>query len=83
MSTSNDRKTTPPKRTLDRPITIYVEKVEDLPQVRILPQVTQVTINLKMNRAVAKELVAHIQKQLDAPEQEIDFVASTLTGSRR
>ena len=69
-------------RAIHRPITIHVESVEDLPEIRVVPADTLITINLKMKRAVAVQLVEHIQKQLDKPV-DIDFVASTLTGVSR
>jgi hypothetical protein len=67
------------QRAIHRPITIHVEVVEDLPTVKTLPQDTQMTINLKMNRATALGLIAKIQSQLDIPG-EVDFVAFTITG---
>jgi hypothetical protein len=66
-------------RAFHRPITIHVETVEDLPEIKIIPRETLITVNLKMKRDVAKRLVEHIQKQLDAPI-DVDFVASTITG---
>ena len=76
MSDEADNK---PQRAIHHPITINVEDVDDLPTVRMLPQETLMTVNLKMNRAMARKIMENFQKQLDAPG-EIDFVAVTLTG---
>jgi len=76
MSNAADNK---PQRAIHHPITINVEEVDDLPTVRMLPQETLMTVNLKMNRAMAKKIIDNFQRQLDQPV-EIDFVAVTITG---
>jgi len=68
-----------PQRAIHHPITINVEEVDDLPTVRMLPQETLMTVNLKMDRAMARKIMENFQKQLDAPG-EIDFIAVTITG---
>jgi hypothetical protein len=80
MKSTNNAKTTPPKnRAIHTPITINVESVEDLPQIRTLPQDTLVPVNLKMSRKIAREIITKLEKQLEAPE-EIDFAALSLIG---
>jgi hypothetical protein len=80
MKATHNAKTTPPKnRAFHRPITIHVENVEDLPEIKVIPRETLITVNLKMKKDIAKKLVAHIQRQLDSPV-DVDFVASTITG---
>jgi len=75
----NDEASNKPQRAIHHPITINIEDVEDLATVRTLPPDTLMTVNLKMDRAMARKIMANFQKQLDGPG-EIDFIAVTLTG---
>lgn len=68
------------RRAVHRPLSINVEDVNDLPEVRELPQDTQITINIKTNRKMALKLIETVQRQLDKPG-ELDFVAFTITGT--
>jgi len=74
----------PPKsnRAVHRPISITVESIKDLPDVRELPQDTEITINFKMDQRRAKMMLAKIKRKLKEAG-EIDFIAFTVTGISR
>lgn len=76
-----ERKYTKPKepkepRAFHRPISMTIEEVFPTPSVRDLPQVTQLTLNLKGNRATAELLIAEIRRQVEI----VDFFSVTIEG---
>lgn len=66
-------------RAYHRPISIKVESVSRLPEVRDLPSETQMTVNLKLNQKMAKELAMYLLKEI-LVDEPIDFIALTVTG---
>ncbi len=64
------------QRNYHRPISITIETVTPVPEVRALPLETQMTLNLKGDRKTAELLIAEIQKQI----ARVDFFAVTIEG---
>lgn len=64
------------QRNYHRPISVTIESVTPVPEVRALPQETQITLNLKGNRKTAEMLIAEIQRQIE----KVDFFAVTIEG---
>lgn len=68
-------------RSYHRPISILVETIDRLPYVRTLPNMTQMTINLKFNRTTAQNMVLFLQEELERTKLiEDDYIAVTITG---
>ncbi len=64
-------------RTYHRPISIVVETVRKMPDVRELAQETQITANLKLDR----ERALQMKKEIDDQLAHGDFVTIEITGS--
>lgn len=63
-------------RSYHRPISITVETIRRMPDVRELPQETQMIANLKLDRARAELM----KKEIDAQLAHGDFVTIEITG---
>ena len=68
-----------PQRSVHRPITINVESITELPAVRELPHDTEITVNLKMSKQMAIDMISELSRQITMGEF-VDFVAVTVTG---
>jgi len=68
------------RRATHRPISIRVETITRLPDVRDLPVDTQMTINLKLDQKRAKELSMFLLKEI-LIDEPVDFIAVTITGT--
>jgi len=66
-------------RSVHRPISIRVETISPLPDVRVLPVDTEMTVNLKLDQKKAKELAMFLLKEIlvDTP---LELIAVTITG---
>jgi hypothetical protein len=64
------------QRAFHRPISITVEDARKMPDIRELPQTTQMTINIKGNRAAGLLIVKEIIMQILTD----DFFAVEITG---
>jgi len=64
------------QRNYHRPISVTIESVTPIPEVRTLPLETQITLNLKGNRKTAELLISEIQRQIAT----VDFFAVTIEG---
>lgn len=67
-------------RAYHRPISIRVEAITPLPQVRDLPSETEMTVNLKLNQHMARELALYLLKEI-LVDEPIDFIALTIIGT--
>ena len=66
-------------RTYYRPISIRVETISRLPDVRNLPSETEITVNLKLSQAKARELAMYLLKEI-LVDEPLDLIALTITG---
>ena len=64
------------QRNYHRPISVTIESVTPVPEIRTLAHETQMVINLKGNRKTAELLIAEIQRQIAT----VDFFAVTVEG---
>jgi len=69
-------------RSFHRPISIKVETISRLPDVRELPADTELTINLKFDQKRARELAMYLLKEI-LVDEPVELVAVTITGTAR
>lgn len=69
-------------RSIHRPVSLRVETISPLPEVRTLPTETELTVNLRLNQTVGKELAMYLLKQILVAEP-VDEIFITLTGTSK
>jgi hypothetical protein len=66
-------------RAYHRPISIRVEKIQRMPDIKQLPSETQMTVNLKFDHDGAKQMVLYLLNELLVKEP-LDYVFVEITG---
>lgn len=69
-------------RAIHRPVSITVETISRLPDVRELPSETELTVNLRLSQKKARELALFLLKEI-LVDEPLDLVAVTVTGASR
>lgn len=67
------------QRAYHRPIKIKVESIIRMPDVRDLPQETQMTVNLQFNRKSRREMILFLIKE-ELADEPLEFTFVTITG---
>ena len=62
------------KRNYHRPISVRVEEIRRMPDVKELPAETQMTINLKFSKGAAKEMVLYLINELLMDSDEFENI---------
>lgn len=69
-------------RSIHRPVSLRVETISPLPEIRTLPAETELTINLRLDQKMGKELAMYLLRQI-LIDEPIDEIFVTLTGTSK
>ena len=70
------------QRSIHRPISVNVESISRLPNVRELPTESELTVNLRLNQKMARELALFLLKEI-LIDEPLEIVAVSVTGTSR